>query len=133
MPGIVGIVSKRPPSLNEAELECMLGAMDYEEFYSPGYYASHDLGLYAGWVRRADSSLDCLPVLNRNEDVALIFEGENFADIDLIDRPNLNGREIGNNGSGYLAQLYREQGDKFLGSLNGWFSGVLADFRANKV
>ena len=133
MPGIVGIVSKRPPSVNEAELERMLGAMEYEEFYSPGCYASQDLGLYAGWVRWADSFSDCLPVLNRHEDVALIFDGENFADISLIDRLNLNGREISNNGSGHLAQLYREQGSEFLSSLNGWFRGVLVDFRANKV
>jgi asparagine synthase (glutamine-hydrolysing) len=74
-----------------------------------------------------------MPVLNEKEDVALIFDGENFADLDLINELKAKGHKIEGERAGYLIHLYEEKGDDFFRSLNGWFSGLLIDLRVNKA
>jgi len=43
-----------------------------------------------------------------------------------------HGHEFGSEDASYLVHLYEEMGCEFLGKLNGWFSGVLVDFREQK-
>src|ERR1700730_12291332 len=111
----------------------MVAAMDYEAVYNHGYYTYSDLCIYAGWISRENSFSDCMPVLNEKEDVALIFDGENFADLDLINELKAKGHKIEGERAGYLIHLYEEKGDDFVRSLNGWFSGLLIDLRVNKA
>jgi asparagine synthase (glutamine-hydrolysing) len=111
----------------------MLSAMDYEAFYNHGCYRCRDLGLHVGWVNRVGAFSDCMPVQNEREDVALIFDGENFADGDIIRQLKSRGHRIDGENAGYLVHLYEEKGDEFFRSLNGWFSGLLIDHRAKKA
>ncbi len=52
--------------------------MRHEPDYRSGQYINRELGLYLGWVCRPAIPSDCLPVISRNNDVVLIFHGENY-------------------------------------------------------
>jgi asparagine synthase (glutamine-hydrolysing) len=133
VPGIVGIISSRPPVLNEGELEHMVAAMNYEKFYVQGYYTDDHLGVYAGWVVRQNGFSDCLPIFNSSRDVALIFDGENFLNDEVA--AWLATKDYGSDRekARYIIHLYEEQGNEFLGLLNGWFCGLLVDRALNKL
>lgn len=123
MPGILGVISKRPGSSNEEDLRGMMASMHHEEFYERGVYRIEQVGAYLGWVSQKGSYSAVMPVINRTKDVILIFDGEHFAE------SNRNASA----GAGNLMELYEEKNENFFESLNGWFAGVLVDLRLNKV
>src|SRR5437773_5084556 len=133
MPGIVGIISQRPSEQYAALVKSMVNCLVHEPFYSHGAYIDEELGLWSGWVNHEGSFSDCLPIWNEKKDICLLFSGEDFADQADIDSLRIRGHEFGPNDASYLVHLYEEMGCEFLEQLNGWFSGVLLDFREQKV
>lgn len=133
MPGIAGIITKQSVKDNKHNLRLMIDCMLHEPFYESGVYINEDMGLYLGWVSHKGSFSDCMPVVNEEKNLVLLFAGENFADNEQTIRLRSRGHEfIGSNAS-YLIHLYEEDGEGFLQHLNGWFSGILVDIKLAKV
>jgi asparagine synthase (glutamine-hydrolysing) len=106
--------------------------MMHEKFYTSGTYVNERMRLWVGWVCHKDSFSDCLPIWNERKDICLIFLGENAADESEIDHLKAKGHQCNSEDASYLVHLYEEIGIRFLEKLNGWFSGVLVDFRDGK-
>jgi asparagine synthase (glutamine-hydrolysing) len=132
MPGIVGIVSQKPSKEYHALVKSMVKCLMHEPFYTDGTYINEQLGLWLGWVNYEGSFADCLPIWNEKKDICLLFSGEDFADQADIDALRMHGHEFDPDDASYLVHLYEEMGCQFLEKLNGWFSGVLLDFREQK-
>jgi asparagine synthase (glutamine-hydrolysing) len=133
MPGIVGIIGNEPAGQNASALGLMVKCMMHEPFYTSGSLVDRQLGVAIGWVCHAGSFADCMPIWNETKDVCLIFSGENFADCTEIDQLRVRGHQFRTDDASYLVHLYEEFGPKFLGKLNGRFSGLLLDLREQKV
>jgi asparagine synthase (glutamine-hydrolysing) len=133
MPGIVGIVSQRRSEEYHALVESMVKCLRHEPFYTDGTYVNEELGLWSGWACHKGAFGDCLPIWNEKKDICLLFSGEDFADQADIDALRTRGHEFGSDHASYLVHLYEEVGSAFLEKLNGWFSGVLVDFREQKI
>src|SRR5438874_1582158 len=133
MPGITGIIHKHPNKDAEHDLERMVAAMRHESDYHQGQYVNQEYGLYVGWMCQSGTFSDCMPLINENRDVVLIFHGENHLagqnPSEISRKPN--ARELGD--AQYLLRLYEESGEDFLRQLNGWFCAVLADLRKKKI
>lgn len=132
MPGIVGIISRRPASDCEDLVRSMIASMQHERFYASGMYSVPQLGVYGGWVAAENSFATGQPFLNERNDIALIFSGECFLDPETRTRLRRNGHEIQNNNA-WLIHLYEEEGERFFEKLNGLFSGLLIDERQKKA
>src|ERR1700757_1874999 len=133
MPGIVGIISKHGPSAEwRSPIQSMVECMTHEPFYVSGTYINEELGLWSGWVCHQGAFEDCLPIWNEKKDICLLFSGEDFTDQADVDALRTRGHEFGSDNASYLVHLYEEMGCAFLEKLNGWFSGVLVDLRAQK-
>src|ERR1700691_3930855 len=78
MPGIVGLITKRPRDWAEPQLLHMVEALRHESFYVSGTWIDESLGVYVGWVARKDSFADGMPIRNERDDVALFFSGEDY-------------------------------------------------------
>jgi asparagine synthase (glutamine-hydrolysing) len=107
--------------------------MNRESFYASGTYIQPDMGFFAGWVCHMDSFCDCMPVINEKKDLALIFFGENFADLNFFDELKAKHHKFDASNASYLLHMYEESGLSFLNELNGWFSGLLIDLRQGKA
>src|SRR5437763_12179966 len=132
MPGIVGIVSQRPPQEHYGLLKSMVKCLIHEPFYTNGTYINEELGLWSGWACHDGTFGDCLPIWNEKKDICLLFSGEDFADQAEIDALRMRGHQFGSDDASYLVHLYEEMGYEFLEKLNGWFSGLLLDLREQK-
>ena len=133
MPGIVGIISQRPSAQYDALVKSMAKCLIHEPFYTEGIYINQEVGLWSGWACHKDAFGDCLPIWNEKRDICLLFSGEDFTDQADIDALRTRGHEFGSDDASYLVHLYEEMGCAFLEKLNGWFSGVLLDLRAQKI
>jgi asparagine synthase (glutamine-hydrolysing) len=133
MPGIVGIVSQKRSDACQQLVKSMLSAMQHESFYCSGTYSVPNMGIYAGWVVRENSSVNTQPLFNEKRDVALICSGECFIDPGELTTLTENGHELGPAALGWMAHVYEEQGDRFFEKLNGLFSGLIIDTRQNKA
>jgi asparagine synthase (glutamine-hydrolysing) len=132
MPGIVGLITKKPRGLAEPELHRMMDAMGRESFYRTGMLVDESLGLYAGWTVRENSFADGMPVRNEGGDIALIFSGEEFPDPAAVQNLRSRGHHINSGSASYLVHVYEED-PKFPASLNGRFQGLMADCRRGTV
>src|SRR5437773_6260351 len=133
MPGITGIITKQPYRGVEEDLGAMIDVMQHEKFYRSGQYLNKNLGAYVGWVCHEHSFADCMPLVSRQKDLVLIFQGENY-----LNEATLSGLPHCRNGvdessARYLLTMYEAFGPDFLRKLNGWFCGILIDLRARKV
>jgi asparagine synthase (glutamine-hydrolysing) len=133
MPGIVGIISQSPSEQYDALVKSMVKCLRHEPFYTDGTYVNKEFGLWSGWACHKGAFGDCLPIWNEKKDICLLFSGEDFADQTDIDALRTRGHEFGSDDASYLVHLYEEGGCAFLEKLNGWFSGVLVDFRERKL
>ena len=111
----------------------MVESMMHESFYSSGTYVNDKMGLSVGWVCLKDCFCDCLPIWNEKNDIALVFFGENYTDLDLFNQLKSKNHKFDNENASYLIHMYEESGIDFLKDLNGWFSGLLIDFRSEKI
>ena len=80
MPGIVGLITKKPREWAEQQLAVMLKTLLHEPFYVKGTWVDESLGVYVGWVARENSFADQMPIYNERKDVVLVFGGEEFPD-----------------------------------------------------
>ena len=126
MPGIVGLFTKMPREVAEAELFRMVETLRHEAFYVAGTWVDEELGIYVGWIVRKNSFSDGMPIYNERKDVCLVFSGEEFPEPGTARRLKENGHMLDADGPSYLVHLYEENQD-FLANLNGRFQGVLVD------
>lgn len=133
MPGIFGIISHKPAAECESAVKAMAAATQGENFYTVGSVSIPEMGIFNGWV--ADERLPAAsqPFMNEQKDIALVFAGECFPDpqtgIDL----RRKGHNLGANKLAWIVHLYEEEGEQFVGNLNGQFVGFLIDKRKRKA
>ena len=125
MPGIVGLITKRPRKWAEQQLAKMVAQMRHESFYRSGVYVDEELGLYAGWSVIEDSFADGMPLHDPKRGVTVIFSGEEYGHRDLT----LSTDE---SQSTFLLRLAASD-PKFVSQLDGLFHGVLADSSNDSV
>ena len=133
MPGIVGIISRKPIAGTAPLVKAMLASMRHESFYVTGDFAAPELGICAGWIAHENSFVDKQVFQNETRDVSLIFSGECFVDGETKNWLRQNGHRFSETGGDCLVHLYEEQGENFFEKLNGLFSGLLVDRRQKKV
>jgi asparagine synthase (glutamine-hydrolysing) len=126
VPGIVGLVTKRPREWAEPQLLRMVEAIRHESFYVTGTWVDEVHGIYVGWAARENSFSDGMPLQNEQKDVALIFSGEDHPEPGTARRLKERGHEFHAAGPSYLVHRYEEDPD-FLKNLNGRFHGLIAD------
>jgi len=134
MPGIAGIIDAGSRKKNREDLHAMLKCMMHEPFYDSEDFVDEAIGVYAGLVsHRRNSHAENMPIFNEKKNVALILSGENF-------HSSENGVGVRRGGAGYsernldsLIHMYDDDPNGLLRQLNGWFSGLLVDFREKKV
>src|SRR5260221_5175772 len=133
MPGIVGIISQKPPEECQRVVKAMAASMEHERFYVSGTCSFPEMRIHAGWVAHESSFAASQPFWNERRDVALVFSGECFLDFQTGVELRQKGHEIGTDKAGWLVHLYEERGDEFFKNLNGFFSGLLIDRRTNSA
>ena len=133
MPGIVGIVSKRPSEECQSLVKSMLSSMAHESFYDSDICSVPEMGVYGGWVAREHSFAAGQPFFNEQRDVVLLFSGECFVDLETRTNLRQTGHELEPVAGSWLVHLYEEEGNRFFESLNGLFSGLLIDKRQNNA
>ncbi len=126
MPGIVGLISKKPREWAEQQLTRMVKPLLHERFYVTGTWIDESLGVYVGWVARENSFADGMPIRNERDDVVLVFSGEDYPKPGTAQRLKERGHRCEETGPSYLVHLY-EDDPHFLKNLNGRFQGLLAD------
>src|SRR5438552_18934070 len=119
MPGIVGIVSKRPAEDYSSLVKSMASSMAHEAFYTLGIYCVPEMGIYAAWVTHQNSFAAAQPFTGSEPGTTLLFSGECFQDDPSRDRGQPSGDS--------LIRRYEREGEQLFPSLNGLFSGLLID------
>lgn len=128
MPGIVGLITKKPREQAEAELRQMVAVLCHEPFYQSGTWLNEDLGVYAGWAERQGSFSCGMPLVNETGEVTLIFSGEEYPEPGIATSLREGGHQLGLQHASYLVHLC-EQNANFPTSLNGRFHGLVVDRR----
>jgi asparagine synthase (glutamine-hydrolysing) len=126
MPGIVGLITRKPREWAEQQLAQMMKPLLHEPFYVKGTWSDEFLGVYVGWVARENSFADRMPISNERNDVVLVFSGEDFPEPGTAHRLREKGHQCDEKGPSYLVHLYEEDPD-FFRNLNGRFQGLVAD------
>jgi len=128
MPGIVGLITKKPRSWAEPQLLRMVEVLRHESFYSAGSWIDESLGAYVGWTALKNSFSDGMPLVNERGDISLVFSGEEYPEPGIAGRLKQLGHSFDVGGPSYLVHLYEED-PAFPAGLNGLFHGFLADQR----
>jgi len=123
MPGIFGIITKKPRTWAEQRLRVMLAAMLHDPCDISGSWCDESLGVYAGWVARKRSFSDSMPLKNENGSLTLLFSGEEFPEPEAPERLRHCTKGAG---ASYLVHRY-EKDATFPAGLNGKFQGLLID------
>lgn len=128
MPGIVGIVSRKPAEVCEAEVKAMVAAMNHEIFYVSGTTYRPEMGIYAGWVGYEEAANSTEIQLDPLGDMVLLISGEYYIDYEMSAQLGHN-ENIEDSFANRFLQLYQAEGDQVFARLNGAFSGLLIDRR----
>ena len=131
MPGIVGLVTRKPRDWAERQLAEMIKPLLREPFYAHGTWCDESLGIYAGWVAIKGSSVDEMPLRDERGDFTVIFSGDEYPDPDLIRRLQSSGHKCEPGGISHLIQFCQEP--EFPRNLNGMFHGLVADRRRKTI
>src|SRR6266851_10395808 len=115
MPGLVGLITKRPRQWAEPQLCRMLDVIRHETFYTTGTWIDESSGVYVAWTAHADAFADNMPVQDKQSGKVLVFSGEEY-----------RGHQSKVDGASYVIRLY-EQDPSFPKGLNGRFHGLLTD------
>lgn len=126
MPGILGIVTRKPREEASAELRRMMAAMHQEPFYEMGTWTDPELGIYAGWVELAGVEHGPAPQVNETGDKVLVFSGNEFPEPGALSRLREHGHQVGDGNLAHLVHL-AEEDPRFPAGLNGQFQGLLVD------
>jgi asparagine synthase (glutamine-hydrolysing) len=133
MPGIAGMISRRPAEQCESRLRAMVGTMEHENFYTSGMHLIPAMGIYGGWIAHEESFAANQVFFNEHKDITLIFSGECFVDPETPANLSQKGHALGKKEGDWLVHLYEEEGNQFFEKLNGLFSGLLIDQRQRKA
>ena len=126
MPGLVGLITKRPRAWAEDHLQSMISSLLHEGFYVKGIWIDESLGVYAGWVAIKGSFADRMPVQDAKSSVTMLFSGDEYSGPATSSRPAGNGH--GNSEVRVDEQLLQRYDDPdFPRNLNGMFHGLVAD------
>lgn len=125
MPGLVGILTRKPRSLAEPELRQMLTSLRHSSGYKTGTWIDEGLGIYVGWVVRANAFADGMPLRNGSGDVVLFFSGEEYPEPGIAHRVTAQGPGSAGQGPAYLVSLADDR--TFPANLNGRFHGLLVN------
>lgn len=126
MPGIFGLITRRPPRVAGAELDRMMAAVRHDPTYTQGTYIDEALGLYVCWTARSGSFAAKMPQWNERRDKCLVFAGEEYRDPKDVRGLKERGHEFDPGGAGYLIHL-AEDDARFPAGLNGRFHGIFTD------
>ena len=118
MPGIFGILSPNSPAQCGLCVQHMDEVMRHEPFHKSAAHFVPPMGVYAGAV--TFENLADGVFVNETRNISLIFSGECFGESEAV-----TGEKI--------IQLYENQGQKFVESLNGLFCGLLIDKQRRKT
>lgn len=128
MPGIVGLQTRMSRGWAEPQLKRMVESIQHENFYVAGTWVDESLGLYVGWVARKHSFPDGMPIRCDQDNLTLIFSGEDFSVSQACQGTTVSNERSMGAVPAYLARCAESETD-FPRSLNGRFHGVLADRR----
>lgn len=126
MPGLVGLITKKPQGWAEQQLQQMIAVMNHEPSYAVGQWCDKSTGIYAGWASRKGSFSDCMPLHNEKEDRLLLFSGEEYPEPDAKAKLRERGHIFPANNAAYLVHV-SEEDSEFPKSLNGRFQGLLVN------
>lgn len=132
MPGIVGLITKRPRTWAEPQLLSMVESMQHEPFYESGTWVDESLGVYVGWTARKNSFDSGMPIQSERGEVVLIFSGEDFPEPGAIRNFKDRGYDVTPESASYLVHVY-EQDSNFPSALNGRFQGLVVDRRRGTI
>ncbi|HEX9047001.1 MAG TPA: asparagine synthase-related protein [Verrucomicrobiae bacterium] len=133
MPGLAGIITRRPHPGAAQVVEAMIGSMRHESAYVTGMVLAADLRVTAAWLAHPDSFAASQAFGNEEKDVLLLLSGECFVPPETKRQLRQQGHDFSETGGDCLVHLYEERGDAFFEELNGLFSGLLIDRRRGKV
>jgi asparagine synthase (glutamine-hydrolysing) len=128
MPGIVGLITKKPREQAASELLRMVEVMSHASAYRTGIWIDESVGAYVGWTVRVNSFSDGMPLHNETGDVVLVFSGEEFPEPGTGRQLKDRGHRFKAEGPSYLVHLYEED-PGFAADLNGMFHGLVTDLR----
>lgn len=123
MPGIVGLITKRPRDWAEPQLRRMLETLRHQSSYVTGKWTDEGQGVYVGWAARQDAFSEAGPLYNERGDNILIFSGEEYPEPGTAHRLKAKGYAV-NGHSSYLIHLLEDSGGS-PACLNGRFHGFL--------
>ncbi len=129
MPGIVGIITKRPRQWAEPQLQRMVHSLRHLSSYVTDTWVDESRGIYVGWTAHKNSFSDNMPLYNERRDRVLIFSGEEYPQPRIKDQLRQRGHELDRREPTYLVHL-SEEDSAFPKSLNGRFHGILIDHAA---
>lgn len=127
MPGIVGLISKKPREQAEAEVRRMVKSMLHEPSYVSGTWSNEELGIYVGWVARGGSFGSSMPLVNERSGTVLVFSGEEFPDPQMLAQLRAAGHAAEAGDASYL--VHCAEHDEFPRHLNGRFHGIAVNTR----
>jgi asparagine synthase (glutamine-hydrolysing) len=130
MPGIAGIIGRRPREGAGKDLHLMVESMRHETYYVGDRYVNEDIGLQVGWLSHPRSLGESMPLVSHDKKVILIIVGEHFPQ---ACKPSTNGNGSDPHHGQDMLRLYQESERKFLNHLNGWFCGVAVDLNRGSV
>jgi len=126
MPGIIGLITRKPRAWAEVQLLSMVQSLRHESFYEIGTWIDEKLGVYIGWVARKNSFADGMPLRNERGDVVLVFSGEEYPEPGTAELLKSQGHSLEAGGPSYLVHL-SEEDSNFPTGLNGRFHGLLVN------
>jgi asparagine synthase (glutamine-hydrolysing) len=136
MPGLVGIITKRPAAWANAELRRMLATMEHGAQLQSGTFAEASIGLYAGWTARRGSFSAEMPLDSEDEQRTLLFSGEEYPDPAVHERFKARDQRVGaqaETGSAHYLLHVAAEDPRFPATLNGQFHGVWIDRTAQEA
>lgn len=132
MPGIVGLVTKKPRQWAETQLRFMVESMRHDNSYVSGTWIDDSIGIYVGWTARPKTFASEMPVYNESRSSVLIFSGEEYPDPQIHKDLKNKGHICEDRGPSYLVHI-SESDPSFPRGLNGRFHGVLIDKETRKA
>jgi len=129
--GLIGtqvFLDKNPKILSD-----MASIQNTEEFYIKKKYIDNNIGIQIAWTNFYSCVHQEMPIWDKQKNVALIFIGEDYG---IDESEKCIGEQNNNydkNDLEYLVRQYKTKGLDFIRDINGWFCGVLIDYRSKEV
>ncbi len=128
MPGIAGLITKLPREQAEQELMHMCASLWREPCYVGGVWMDESMGVYVAWNARQDSPSADMPVCNEENNIVLVFSGEDYPDRRMGRQLAERGHVLNQHALSYLVHVC-EDDSTFPAGLNGRFHGIVIDRR----